>query len=155
MAQGAIVFACANPVPEIWPWEAHEAGARIVGTGRSDFPNQLNNSLAFPAVFRGVLDVRARRVTPAMSRAAAAALAAFARERGIRDDDLLPRMDEWEVVPRVAAETALAAQAEGVAGLARSREELVAGARRSVAEARAATEALMREGLIAPLPERA
>jgi malate dehydrogenase (oxaloacetate-decarboxylating) len=154
MARDSIVFACANPVPEIWPWEAREAGARIVATGRSDFPNQLNNSLAFPAVFRGVLDVRARRVTQGMSRAAASALAAFARERGIGDDDILPRMDEWEVVPRVAAETALAAQAEGVARLARSREELIARARQIVAEARTATEILMREGVIAPIPER-
>jgi malate dehydrogenase (oxaloacetate-decarboxylating) len=154
MARDAIVFACANPVPEIWPWEARAAGARIVATGRGDFPNQLNNSLAFPAVFRAALDVRARRVTPAMSRAAAAALAAFARERGLRDDQILPRMDEWEVVPRVAAETALAAQAEGVARLSRTREELVASARRSIQEARAATELLMREGLIAPPPAR-
>jgi malate dehydrogenase (oxaloacetate-decarboxylating) len=53
-------FACANPLPEIWPWDAQEAGARIVATGRSDFPNQLNNALCFPASFRGVLDVRAR-----------------------------------------------------------------------------------------------
>ena len=154
MARDAIVFACANPVPEIWPWEAREAGARVVATGRSDFPNQLNNSLAFPAVFRGVLDVRARRVTQGMARAAAAAIAGFARERGLRDDDILPRMDERDLVPRVAAATALAAQAEGVARLARTEQELVTGARRSVSEARAATELLMREGLIAPIPPR-
>lgn len=61
MARDAILFACANPVPEIWPWEAKEAGARIVATGRSDFPNQVNNSLGFPAIFRGVLDVRAKQ----------------------------------------------------------------------------------------------
>lgn len=70
MAAGAIVFACANPVPEIWPWEAKEAGARIVATGRSDFPNQVNNSLGFPGIFRGALDVRAKTITDEMALAA-------------------------------------------------------------------------------------
>ena len=70
--QMLLVFACSNPVPEIWPWEAQEAGARIVGTGRSDFGNQLNNSLGFPAIFRGALDVRARTITDEMCLAAAA-----------------------------------------------------------------------------------
>jgi len=63
MADKSIIFACANPIPEIWPWEAEEAGAQIIATGRSDFPNQVNNSLGFPAIFRGVLDVRAKTVT--------------------------------------------------------------------------------------------
>jgi malate dehydrogenase (oxaloacetate-decarboxylating) len=80
MAKDAIVFACANPVPEIWPWDAAAAGARIVATGRSDFPNQLNNSLEFPGLFRGVLDVRVRRITDAMGIAAARELASIAEE---------------------------------------------------------------------------
>mgnify|MGYP001578575180 CR=1 FL=1 len=63
MQNDSIVFACANPLPEIWPWDALEAGARIVATGRSDFPNQINNSLVFPGVFRGVLDVRSTKIT--------------------------------------------------------------------------------------------
>jgi len=88
MAPGAIVFPCANPVPEIWPWEAKEAGARIVGTGRSDFPNQLNNSLGFPGIFRGALDVRAKTISDEMCLAAAAELARCAEERGITDDDI-------------------------------------------------------------------
>ena len=71
MADKAIVFACANPVPEIWPQAAHEAGAKVVATGRGDFPNQVNNSLCFPAIFRGVLDVRARTITDSMALAAA------------------------------------------------------------------------------------
>ena len=79
MAPDAIVFPCANPVPEIWPWEA-EAGARIVATGRSDFPNQVNNSLGFPGIFRGALDVRARTITDAMCLAAADELAGAAAE---------------------------------------------------------------------------
>jgi malate dehydrogenase (oxaloacetate-decarboxylating) len=153
MARDPIVFACANPTPEIWPWEARSAGARIVATGRSDFPNQLNNSLAFPAVLRGVLDVRARRISWTMARAAALELAACAREGGLGEERILPRMDEWEVVPRVAAATALAAQEEGVARVRRTREELVEGARSVVAAARAATDQLMRSGLIAPVPE--
>jgi malate dehydrogenase (oxaloacetate-decarboxylating) len=75
MANDGIIFACANPVPEIWPWEAREAGARIVATGRSDFPNQVNNSLGFPGIFRGTLDVRARTITDEMCYAASQALA--------------------------------------------------------------------------------
>ncbi|MHA1434288.1 MAG: NAD(P)-dependent malic enzyme, partial [Candidatus Heimdallarchaeota archaeon] len=74
MANDSIVYACANPLPEIWPWEAKEAGAKVVGTGRSDFPNQVNNSLGFPAIFRGALDVRASTITDEMCVAAAHAL---------------------------------------------------------------------------------
>ncbi len=83
MAKDAIVFACANPVPEIWPWEAKEAGAAIVATGRSDFPNQVNNSLGFPGIFRGTLDVRATTITDEMCVAAAEALAGMAAEKGL------------------------------------------------------------------------
>src|SRR4030066_270075 len=78
MAKDAIVFAEANPVPEIWPWEAKEAGAKIVATGRSDFPNQVNNSLGFPGIFRGALDVRAKTITDEMCIAASTALAGMA-----------------------------------------------------------------------------
>jgi len=153
MAPGAIVFACANPVPEIWPWEAKEAGARIVATGRSDFPNQLNNSLVFPGLFRGALDVRARRITDGMATAVAHELARFAAERGIRDDDILPRMDEWDAFPRVAAAAAMAAQTDGVARLQRSRAELEAQAATLMREARETTRVLMREGLIVAPPD--
>ncbi|MFN2166576.1 MAG: NADP-dependent malic enzyme, partial [Anaerolineae bacterium] len=100
MAEDAILFACANPVPEIWPWEAKEAGARIVGTGRSDFPNQINNSLGFPGIFRGVLDVRATTITDEMAIAAARELALCAEERGLDEEHLVPTMDDWEVFPR-------------------------------------------------------
>lgn len=103
-------------------------------------------------MFRGVLDVRARRITPAMARAAALEIAAVARERGLAEEAILPRMDDLELVPRVAAATALAAQAEGLARVARTREELVEGARRAVGATRAATDALMQAGLIAPVP---
>jgi malate dehydrogenase (oxaloacetate-decarboxylating) len=153
MAPDPIVFACANPTPEIWPWEAKEAGARIVATGRSDFANQLNNSLGFPGIFRGVLDVRARTVTDEIAIAAARELASYARERGISDEDILPRMDEWEVFPRVAVATALKAQEQGVARLERSREQLYEEATRTIRAARDSTQCLMREGLIPPPPE--
>ena len=95
----AIVFASANPVPEIWPWEAKEAGARIVATGRSDFPNQVNNSLGFPGIFRGALDVRAKTITDEMCIAAAQELAKVAEDKGIHEEYIIPNMDEWEVFP--------------------------------------------------------
>ena len=152
MARDSIVFACANPVPEIWPWEARDAGARIVATGRGDFPNQLNNSLVFPGLFRGALDVRARTITDEMAIAVARELAAFAEARSIHEDDILPRMDEWEVFPRVAATAAMAAQAQGLARVARSREDVYAEAARIMQRARDATGLLMRTGLIPEPP---
>jgi len=109
MGKDSIVFACANPVPEIWPWEALEAGARIVATGRSDFPNQVNNSLGFPGIFRGTLDVRARTITDEMCFAAATALAEHVGDR-LDEEHILPTMDDWEVFPREAAAVAMKAR---------------------------------------------
>lgn len=152
MARDAIVFACANPIPEIWPWEALEAGARVVGTGRSDFPNQVNNSLGFPAIFRGALDVRARAITDEMALAAARELAQAARERGISANSILPRMDEWEVYPRVATATALQAQAQGLARLKKPAAQILEEARAIIQRARESTAALMQAGLIPPVP---
>lgn len=152
MAQDTIVFACANPVPEIWPWDARDAGARVVATGRSDFPNQVNNSLVFPGIFRGVLDVRARTITDSMVLAAAHELVRCAERRGLRDDAILPTMDDWEVAANVAAATAMQAQAEGLARLSLSREQLYAEAAAKIDNARRATHLLMREALIAPPP---
>jgi malate dehydrogenase (oxaloacetate-decarboxylating) len=149
MARDAIVFACANPTPEIWPWEASEAGARIVGTGRSDFPNQVNNSLGFPGIFRGVLDVRARAISDEMAIAAARALAGYARERGLRDDAILPPMDDPEVVVREAIAVGLQAIAQGLAAHPMSADELRASAIQKVGEARATMTALMEAGVIA------
>jgi malate dehydrogenase (oxaloacetate-decarboxylating) len=152
MASNSIVFACANPIPEIWPWEAKEAGARIVGTGRSDFPNQINNSLGFPAIFRGVLDVRARTVTDDMCVAAANELAHFAEERGIHEDDIAPRMEEWEVFPREAVACALQSIKEGVARVKPSKQELWEKAVAIITNARESTHALMKQGLIKQPP---
>ncbi len=153
MAQDALVFPCANPIPEIWPWEAKEAGARIVGTGRSDFPNQLNNSLGFPGIFRGTLDVRARTITDEMALAAAHELARCAEERGIDEENIAPNMDEWEVYPREAVAAAMKAQEQGIARLSKTREQLYEEASAIIRQAREATQCLMREGFIAPAPE--
>ena len=153
MAEQAIVFPCANPIPEIWPWEAKEAGAKIVGTGRSDFPNQLNNSLGFPGIFRGTLDVRAKTITDEMALAAAQELAKCAEGRGILDEDIAPRMDEWEVFPREAVATAMKAQEQGIARLSKTREQLYREASKTIRQARETTQLLMREGLIAGAPE--
>ncbi len=124
MNDDPIVFATANPIPEIWPWDAKEAGARIIATGRSDFPNQINNSLGFPGIFRGVLDVRAKTITDEMCIAAAEEIARFAEERGIHEEYIVPRMDEWEVYPRMAVAAALQSIKQGVARQKPSREEL-------------------------------
>jgi malate dehydrogenase (oxaloacetate-decarboxylating) len=150
MASDAIVFACANPVPEIWPWEAKAAGARIVATGRSDFPNQVNNSLVFPAIFRGALDVRAKTITDEMAMAAAHELARCAETKGLHDEYLLPTMDEWHVVPRVATATALKAQEQGIARVALSSDQLHRSAEETIMQARQAFEALVSQGVILP-----
>ena len=152
MASSPIVFACSNPLPEIWPWDAREAGARVVGTGRGDFPNQINNSLGFPAIFRGTLDVRARTITEEMALGAADELARFAEARGIRDDDIIPRMDEWEVFPREAVATALKAQEQGIARLSKTREQLYDHAAKVIRAAREATQLLMQERYIPQAP---
>ena len=136
MARDAILFACANPIPEIWPWDAREAGVRIVATGRGDFPNQVNNSLGFPGIFRGALDVRARTISDEMALAAADALAQLTEETGLTEERIVPRMDESEVAPRVAVATGLQAQAQGLAQLKKTREELSESAVRLIAAAR-------------------
>ena len=110
MAKDAIVFAMANPVPEIMPDMAKEAGAAVVGTGRSDFPNQVNNVLAFPGVFKGLLAVRASKVTDSMKEAAAKALAGIITDEELRDDYVLP--DAFD--PRAAEAIAEAVAAEAI-----------------------------------------
>jgi len=152
MAEDAIIFPCANPIPEIWPWEAKEAGARIVGTGRSDFPNQTNNSLGFPGIFRGVLDVRATTITDQMAIAAAEELARCAEERGINEEHILPTMDDWEVFPREAVAVGMKAQEQGLAQLSISREDLLSKAEATIRQAQDMTRFLMEKELIPPVP---
>jgi len=148
MANDAVIFACANPIPEIWPWEAEEAGAKIVATGRNDFPNQVNNSLGFPGIFRGVLDVKAKTITDDMCIAAALELARFAEERGMNERDILPRMEEWEVFPREAVACALKSIEQGVARVKLSRLELYERASAIIRNARDSTTLLMKSGAI-------
>jgi malate dehydrogenase (oxaloacetate-decarboxylating) len=151
MAKDSILFACANPVPEIWPWEAKSAGARIVATGRSDFPNQVNNSLGFPGIFRGALDVRARTITDEMCFAAAQALADHIGER-LDEEHILPTMDDWEVFPREAAAVGMKAQELGVARLTKSYDELFQDAWKIIKRSRDLTQLMMKEDYIPEAP---
>jgi len=149
MAKDSILFACANPIPEIWPWEAKEAGAVVVATGRSDFSNQVNNSLGFPGIFRGTLDVRAKTITDEMCIAAAEALAGMAEKRGLNPEYILPTMDEWEVFPREAVAVAMKAQEQGIARIKISAEDEFKNASAIIKRSRDLTQMMMREGFIA------
>ena len=115
MNKDAIVFACANPTPEIFPEEAKEGGARIISTGRSDYPNQINNVLAFPGVFRGTFDVRASDINEEMKMAAAHALAGLISDDELSEDYIIPKAFDPRVGPAVAAAVAQAARDSGVA----------------------------------------
>ncbi len=148
MADDPVIFATANPVPEIWPWEAKEMGCKVFATGRSDFPNQVNNSMGFPAIFRGVLDVRAKTITDEMCIAAATELAKCAEEKGLSEDYIIPNMNETEVFPREAAAVALKAIEQGVARLNLSRQEIVERAEFMINRSRNLTAQMMKDGYI-------
>jgi len=115
MRKDPIVFACANPIPEIEPKVAIEAGAAIVATGRSDYPNQANNALVFPGMFRGALDVRAKGISWGMAWSVAQEIANMAKEKGLRPDYIVPRIDEPTLHTRVAKAASSAAIKEGIA----------------------------------------
>ena len=115
MAKDAIVFACANPTPEIFPDEARAGGAAVIATGRSDFPNQINNVLAFPGVFRGTFDVRASDINEEMKMAAADALAGLISDEELSADYIIPKAFDKRVGPAVAKAVAEAARRSGVA----------------------------------------
>ncbi|MBS3787395.1 NADP-dependent malic enzyme [Candidatus Bipolaricaulota bacterium] len=153
MNDDAIVFVVANPIPEIWPWKAKEAGARIVGTGRSDFPNQINNSIGFPGIFRGTLDVNAKTITDEMAIAAAHAIAETAQEKGLREDYVVPTMDEWEVFINQAVAVGQKAIDQGIARNELTKKELQESARSRIEKARNWTQSAMEEGLIEEPPE--
>ena len=148
MAKNAIVFAEANPVPEIWPWEAKEAGAKIVATGRSDFPNQVNNSLGFPGIFRGALDIRAISITDEMCIEAAKELARVAEDHGLHEEYIIPNMDQWEVFPREAVAVGSKGIEQGVARKKASAEERFKMAESTIRRARDEVKMLMKEGFI-------
>lgn len=115
MAKDAVLFACANPTPEIFPEEAKAGGARVIATGRSDFPNQVNNVLAFPGIFRGTFDVRASDINDEMKRAAAYAIAGLIGEDELNEDYILPAAFDPRVGKAVAEAVAEAARRSGVA----------------------------------------
>ena len=117
MAKDAIVFACANPTPEIFPDDAKAGGARVIATGRSDYPNQINNVLAFPGIFRGAFDVRARDINDEMKIAAAEALAGLISDEELSEDYIIPQAFDKRVGPAVAKAVAEAARRSGVARL--------------------------------------
>jgi malate dehydrogenase (oxaloacetate-decarboxylating) len=150
MAKDSICFTCANPIPEIWPWEAKEAGAKIVATGRSDFPNQVNNSVGFPAIFRGVLDVEAKTITDEMCVVAAESLANYAEEQGISEEYIAPTMGQSEAFIREAVEVGMEAQKEGLARVKISREELRKKSEAMINSSKATHDALVKAGCIAP-----
>ena len=150
MNKDAIAFIMANPIPEIWPWEAKEAGVRIVGTGRSDFPNQINNSIGFPGIFRGTLDVFATTITDEMAIAAAYAIAKTAEDKGLEEEYIVPTMMETEVFINEAVAVGMKAVEQGIARRPLSEDELRAEAETKIRHAQAEVKALMDAGIIAP-----
>jgi len=153
MNKDAICFLTANPVPEMWPWDAREMGARIVGTGRSDFPNQVNNSLGFPGIFRGTLDVRAKTITNEMCIAAAEELVKCAEVKGLSDDNIIPKMDEPDIYARVAVAVGMKAIEQGIARQPMTRDQLFKLASETIARARKETQLKMQAGIIAAAPK--
>jgi malate dehydrogenase (oxaloacetate-decarboxylating) len=148
MAKDGIIFACANPTPEIWPWEAKSAGVAVVATGRSDFPNQVNNSLGFPGIFRGTLDVRAKTITDQMCLAAAQALSDRITKDKLSADHILPTMEDWEVFPQVAATVAMKAIEQGLARITLNYEQAYHQALTLIQQSRNLTHLMMKEGFI-------
>jgi len=150
MNKDAIAFIMANPIPEIWPWDVKEAGVRIVGTGRSDFPNQINNSIGFPGIFRGTLDVFAKTITDEMAIAAAYSIAKTAEEKGLHDEYIVPTMLETEVFINEAVAVGMKAIEQGIARRPLSEPELRKEAEAKIRHAQAEVKALMDAGVIPP-----
>ncbi len=153
MASKSIVFVCANPVPEIYPYAAKEAGAYIVATGRGDFPNQVNNSLGFPGILKGALMVRAQKITDTMAIAAAHSLANYAEKRGIDPENITPTMDEADVFPVEAADVAMQAIKDGVARRKVTWDEAYELAKKEIEYSRSLTHSLCKEGFINDPPQ--
>jgi malate dehydrogenase (oxaloacetate-decarboxylating) len=153
MSEKPIVFVCANPVPEIYPYQAKEAGAYIVATGRGDFPNQVNNSVCFPSILKGALLVSARKITDGMAICAAHSIAKFAENRGIHTDNIMPNMLEWELFPKVAADVAMQAIKERVALKNLTWKQVYEAAKSDIQEAQELTKLLQKKGFIKPIEE--
>lgn len=153
MAEKPILFACANPVPEIYPSVAKQAGAFIIATGRGDFPNQANNSLCFPGILKGALLTHARKITDTMAIRAAKAIAMFAQNKGITPDQILPTMDDMEVFPYVAAETAMQAIEDRVARIFPTHQEVYETTLTDIQQTRTMMNLLVEHNLIPTLSE--
>jgi malate dehydrogenase (oxaloacetate-decarboxylating) len=154
MAANAIVFTCANPVPEIYPYEAKAAGAFIVATGRGDFPNQVNNSICFPSILKGTLLVAASKITDTMAITAAHSIARYAEENiGISPDRILPNMLDNSLFPHVAADVAMQAIKEGVARIILTREEVYQKTQKDISDSHKITELLQTQGFIEEFSE--
>jgi len=133
--------------------EAKEAGARIIATGRSDFPNQINNSLGFPGIFRGTLEVRASTITDSMCITAAESIAQVAEEKGLHEEYIIPPMENMDVFIREATAIALKAMDEGVARIKRSKNDIYEHSKAIIERSHNETAFLMKEGFIRPPPE--
>jgi len=153
MNKNGVGFFCANPLPEIWPWDAKEAGLRVVATGRSDFPNQVNNSICFPAIFRGTLDVKAKTITDEMCIAASYEMAKFAEDQGLNEEHIVPTMADTEVFVREAVAVGMKGIEQGVAREILTREELTKRSGKIIRDARQAVEIMMKTGIIPPAPK--
>jgi len=153
MAEKAIVFACANPVPEIYPHAAKAAGAYIVATGRGDFPNQVNNSVCFPSILKGTLLVSARKITDEMAVCAAHAIADFAERQGISADRIMPTMMDSALFPEVAAAVGECAVKAGLARTPLTREEIYRQAKHDIDETHRVMDLLVGQGVIELFPE--
>ncbi|MDR2029076.1 MAG: NADP-dependent malic enzyme [Treponema sp.] len=153
MASKGIVFVCANPVPEIWPYAAKEEGAFIVATGRGDFPNQVNNSVCFPGILKGALLVRARKITDGMAIRCAHSIAEFSGKRGITPDNIIATMEETEVFAQEAADVAQQAVKEGVARIELSWDEVYRRAKADIMETRKLVEDMKQSGHIREPPD--
>ncbi|MFC2137351.1 NADP-dependent malic enzyme [Bacteroidota bacterium] len=153
MADKSIVFVCANPVPEIYPYAAKKAGAYIVATGRGDFPNQVNNSIGFPGILKGALMVRAKKITDNMAITAAHSIANYTEKRGINPEDIIAKMNETNVFIEEAADVAMQAIKDGVARVKISREEAFDIAKKDIEYSRGLTQLLMDNDFIKAPPQ--
>lgn len=154
MNRNSILFALANPVPEIWPQEAKEAGVEIIATGRSDFPNQVNNSLLFPSIIRGVLDVRSKSVPDEAIISAAEALAKFTEDnRVLSTEHILPTMMDWELFPVIASAVGEKCVNLGISRIKPARDEIYERSQRIISESRKMITILQKSNIIEPLPK--
>lgn len=153
MNKKAIVFTCANPIPEIWPHEAKEAGAFIVGTGRGDFPNQINNSVCFPGILQGALLVRSKKISDGMAIRCSHSIADYSEKVGIDTENIVVTMEDSDVFAVEAADVAMQAIKEGLARVKMTWDEAYQKAKKALTEARAQTALLMKEGFIKEPPQ--